>query len=125
MEKKTEKKIRYITFTALFGALASVLMAFSISVPFIPSFIKFDIRADKRCRGMYDKECDKPVFHLDGRCRRVVQFPARHMLRSSRGINIQIPQNTSLCVCRVCRGSVRDGGVEHTRELLYNVPVLL
>lgn len=43
MEKRTEKKIRYITFTALFGALASVLMAFSISVPFMPSFIKFDI----------------------------------------------------------------------------------
>lgn len=43
MDKKSEKRVRYIAFTALFGALAAVLMFISVSVPFMPSFIKFDV----------------------------------------------------------------------------------
>ncbi len=35
--------IRKITVTAIFGALASVLMMLSFSVPFMPSFIKMDL----------------------------------------------------------------------------------
>lgn len=41
--KKTNTKVRRIAFTALLGAVATVLMAISFSVPFMPSFIKFDL----------------------------------------------------------------------------------
>ena len=36
-------KTRKLVMTAMLGAVASVLMAFSFSVPFMPSFIKLDI----------------------------------------------------------------------------------
>ena len=45
MNNKNKKKffnIRYITTTGILGALASVLMMISFSVPFMPSFIKLD-----------------------------------------------------------------------------------
>ena len=36
------KKIRFITVTGILGAFSTVLMMLSFSVPFMPSFIKFD-----------------------------------------------------------------------------------
>ena len=41
-KKFNSQKIRFITVTGILGAVAAVLMMFSFSVPFMPSFIKLD-----------------------------------------------------------------------------------
>lgn len=42
MSTKSNIKIRYLVFTALFSAISVVLMYLEISIPIVPSFIKFD-----------------------------------------------------------------------------------
>lgn len=39
---KNNRSVRELTTTAMLGAVASILMMFEFSTPFIPSFIKFD-----------------------------------------------------------------------------------
>ena len=43
MKERKKVNVRMITMTGLFGALSAVLMMFSFSVPFMPSFIKMDL----------------------------------------------------------------------------------
>lgn len=42
MSTKNNIKIRYLVFTAVFSAISVVLMYLEISIPIVPSFIKFD-----------------------------------------------------------------------------------
>ncbi len=41
--EKNRKRIRFVVMTGVLGAVATVLMMLSFSVPFMPSFIKMDI----------------------------------------------------------------------------------
>ena len=41
--EKSRKRIRFVVMTGVLGAVATVLMMLSFSVPFMPSFIKMDI----------------------------------------------------------------------------------
>ena len=74
--KTKGNSLRYITVTAVFSAVAAVLMMLSFNVPLMPSFIKFDFSELPVLIGQ-DAAIDKVVRAIQrhhGRRRRAFKF---------------------------------------------------